>query len=246
MNGAARKEMNANASSKFVERAIVGTNEDTVFVRVVRMMGFGHARVLAQGSNGTRELLARIPKNKFGKKGATPITLNSVVSIFVGKDFDASVKTVHSEHFDITSILDDRQARDLVSKKVLPAWMLKSADEIASGVGITKTTEDDEGFDWEVSDEAEDVAGPAQTLGVALTKKEMREAVKTKSRQGVKVSKSSEDDEVDADVDTEPVEVNEEPHLPMREVRPEVKVASDAKWAALGVARSLDAMIDRI
>ena len=174
LSGSACKELNSIAASKVVERSIVGTNEDTAFARVVRMMGFGHARVIVQVSSGTKELLARIPKNKFGKKGSTPITTNSVVTIFVGKDFDPSSMS-QGDHFDITSILDDRQLRDLIAKQIVPSWMLKSVEDIANGIGLIKVTEDD-GFDWENSDSETDEI----TSGAALTRKQLRAAKKTK------------------------------------------------------------------
>ena len=180
LNGNACKELNTNASSKAVERTILGTNEDTVFGRVTRMLGFGHMRVLVQGSAGTRELSVRIPKGKFGKRGATPITTNSVVSIFVGKDFDASAKVYGAEHFDVTAIMDDRQVRDLVSRRCLPSWMLKSVDEITSGV---PTTTEEEGFEWEVTEE----------VGNAMTKKELREAKKTQGKQEADAEESLDD-----------------------------------------------------
>jgi len=146
LSGTARKEINFTASSEAVAEA--GTNAEIAFARVTRMMGMGHVNVLIPTSHGTRELTARIP-NKFGKRGATPITINSVVSIFVGSEFDPNVKTRSTEHFDITSILSDKQTYELFKRGCVPEWMLKSPDEVASGVVHEEET--GEGFEFDHS-----------------------------------------------------------------------------------------------
>jgi hypothetical protein len=132
-----------------VERAIVGTSEDTVFARVIRMLGFGQVRAIISTRAGTRELTVRIPHNKFGKRGATPITTNTIITIFVGKDFDPMEKC-RGEHFDLTAILNDRQAHELVQRRCIPSWMLKNCDEILNGVSRQEVEE--EGFEWDVSE----------------------------------------------------------------------------------------------
>jgi len=149
LSGTVCKELNNCAAAKMVERAIVGTSEDTAFARVIRMLGFGQVRAIIPSRVGTREVTVRIPHNKFGKRGATPITTNTIVAIFVGKDFDPMEKC-RGEHFDLTAILNDRQAHELVQRRCLPSWMLKSCDEILNGVSRQEIEE--EGFEWDVSE----------------------------------------------------------------------------------------------
>jgi hypothetical protein len=143
MSGAARKEMNRKASNDAVEGRMSGI----AFARVTRMVGENHIRVAIPCKTGYKEFLARIP-NKFGKKGSTPLTSNSVVSIYVGEEFDADEKIPENTHFDVTSILDDKQTYQLVKDGSLPAWMMKSPDEISSGILKADATEGD-GYEFD-------------------------------------------------------------------------------------------------
>lgn len=149
LSGTARKELNGKASASVVDGAIFGTDDATAFARVTKMLGMGHISVLIPTSRGTKELTARIP-NKFGKRGATPITINSVVSIYVGEDFDPLEPLRSTEHFDITAILSDKQTYELCKRSIIPAWMLKSPDEVASGV--TKNEVLTDGFEFDYSE----------------------------------------------------------------------------------------------
>jgi hypothetical protein len=145
MSGAARKEMNRKASSDAVEGRMIGIT----FARVTRMVGENHIRVAIPCKTGYKEFMARIP-NKFGKKGSTPLTTNSIVSIFVGEQFDPNDTIPENTHFDVTSILDDKQAYQLVKDGTIPSWMQKSPDEISSGVIKSDATAGD-GYEFEYS-----------------------------------------------------------------------------------------------
>lgn len=216
LSGTARKELNMTASHAVVDKAVVGTNEDTVFGRITKIWGNGHCEALVQ-HGGVRVTLhkVRIPKNRLGKKGSTPINTSTVVSIFVGKDFNAA-QVRAADQFDITSILDDKQVRMLVKEKVAPSWFMKTVDELASGVGMGAVAEE-EAWEWDASDDAassseeEAVAAAALAripggkavvgLGDALTKKQLREVkkavtkVKPASASGSGSKSDSSDDE---------------------------------------------------
>jgi len=171
------------AANKVLDRTVVGTNEDTVFGRITKMWGNGHCRAIIQWNDVRAELnKVRIPKNRLGKKGSTPITLSSVVAIFVGKDFDVS-NLKEGDQFDIMAVLDTRQARSLVKQELAPGWFLKSADEIASGVSIGPVSKD-EGWEWDTSD---DSAEEEDVTGDALTKKQLRELKKSKTHEAPRV-----------------------------------------------------------
>ena len=143
LSGAARKEINRKASADAVE----GRASGIAFARVIRMIGENHIRVAVASEHGYKEFMARIP-NKFGKKGSTPLTINNVVSIYVGDDFDPDEVLPGKVHFDVTCILDDKQAYQLVKDGTIPAWMMKSPEDIANGV--TKSTENEgEAFEFD-------------------------------------------------------------------------------------------------
>lgn len=193
LNAAARQALNATASSRILEKTAMGKNEDTCFARITKMLGMGHAVVRISSGDSTKELPVRIPP-KFGRRGATPITLNSVVSIFVGKDYDPLVKSLNTEHFDIIAIFTDRQARDMVLGDTIPSWMLRSVDEISSGIKVAIV--EDEGFEWDATPEGED----ALTGSQALTKAQLREAKKTAGKAILEAHRSKVDED-DFDVD---------------------------------------------
>ena len=182
LNGAACKELNMNAANKVLDRTVVGTNEDTVFGRITKMWGNGHCRAIIQWNDVRAELnKVRIPKNRLGKKGSTPITLSSVVAIFVGRDFDVS-NLKEGDQFDISAVLDTRQARALVKQELAPGWFLKSADEIASGVSMGPVSKD-EGWEWDTTEDS----GEDEVTGNAVTKKQLRELKKSKSHEAPRV-----------------------------------------------------------
>lgn len=269
LNGAARKELNMAASSAVVERTVVGTNEDTVFGRVTKMWGNGHCQTLVQ-SNGMRVELhkVRIPRNRLGKKGSTPINMSSVVAIFVGKEFEAS-KVRDTDQFDITAILDDKQVRSLVKQSLVPSWFLKNAEEIAAA---GPTVVEDEGFEWDTSDaessSAEEAALEAAveaaaavaisraykgkektTVGDALTKKQLREIKKAVGKASVgKPGKSAtshiavgeEDEDAVVPVETLDADIKQKEDEEFRATKKvaEKKVADNAAWSDFGAWRS--------
>lgn len=153
LSGSARKELNNKASAGAVDGAIYGKDDTVMFARVTKMLGMGHVTVMVPTKTGVKELTARIP-NKFGKRGATPITSNTVVSIYVGKDFDPAQSIRPSEHFDITAILNDKQTYELFKREIIPEWMLKSPDEVTSGV--VKNTVSGDGYEFDYSEPKEE------------------------------------------------------------------------------------------
>jgi hypothetical protein len=167
--GGARKEINSSRASDAVFIAMMTDTEreakkkriDFIFARVTKMVGGNHVRVAIESKRGPREINARIP-NIFGRRGATPITTRTIVSLYTGVAFDSD-KSDSSEHFDITSILTDRQATELVKAKLIPDWMM------ASDAEATKAGKPDEdGFEWDydavattsnVDEYTEDISG---------------------------------------------------------------------------------------
>lgn len=127
--------------------AIEGRVEGITFARVTRMLGENHIRVAIPTKHGYKEFMARIP-NKLGKKGSTPLTINNVVSIFVGNDFDPDEVMPEKIHFDVTCILDNKQAYQLVKDGTIPPWMLKSPEEVTSGV-IKSNTNEGDGYEFD-------------------------------------------------------------------------------------------------
>ena len=148
LSGTARKEINQKASNDAVEGRVSGIT----FARVTRMLGENHIRVAIPSKHGYKECMARIP-NKFGKKGSTPLTINNVVSIYVGETFDVE-ENIEKAHFDVTCILDSKQAYQLVKDGTIPGWMLKSPEEVTSGV-IKSSTQDGEGFEFDYHEDKE-------------------------------------------------------------------------------------------
>ena len=260
LNGTARKELNMAASHAVVDKAVVGTNEDSVFGRITKIWGNGHCEALVQhGSVRVTLHKVRIPKNRLGKKGSTPINTTTVVSIFVGKDFAPS-QVRNTDQFDITSILDDKQVRMLVKEKLAPSWFMKTVDELASGVGMGSVAEE-EAWEWDASDDAtssaeEEAAAAAAlaripggkavvTLGDALTKKQLREIKKAKasssSGSGSGRKSDSDDDEpivalAEAEDPLAKIAAAEETAFLAKAKKAEAK--SSADWSAFGAWRS--------
>ena len=245
LNGATCKELNMNASKAVVERTIVGTNEDTVFGRITKMWGNGHCRALVQWNGVKAELnKVRIPKNRLGKKGSTPINMSSVVSIFVGKDFDAS-NLRDTDQFDITSIIDDKQVLYMIKQELVPTWFMKTADELSSGL-VLGPVGDDEAWEWDdSSDETLDGAQSSLKGGlsssVALTKKQLREVKKAANKITSKTTTANVPAvETDDSDDEDGIDLFNTSTKPIIEKK---IVEDDSKWASIGAARS---WIDRI
>lgn len=126
--GATRREVNEQRIAKIVD----GKVDDTTFARVVKVLGGNHLRVAIDSRTGVKEVLVRIP-GLFLKKGATPLARDTVVSIFVGKDFNPNVD-LKDEMFDLVAILSQKQALFLEGEGMIPSWMTR-AGEIGAGVG---------------------------------------------------------------------------------------------------------------
>jgi hypothetical protein len=144
-----RKDLNNERAAK----AASGSEPGILFGRVVKLMGNGQVHVMIDGkSKGVKTLLVRLPRI-LQSRGATPLTNASVVSIFVGEEFDpdtdlkAGEGIISDYHFDITAIIDEKIAHKLVKEKVIPDWMVKS------DVGAKEDIRTDEGYTFEVEEE---------------------------------------------------------------------------------------------
>jgi hypothetical protein len=126
--GATRREVNEQRIAKIVD----GKLEGTTYARVVKVLGGNHLRVAIDSRSGVKEVLVRIP-GLFLKKGATPLAPDTVVSIFVGKDFNPNVD-LKGEMFDLIAILSQKQALFLEDEGKIPSWMTR-AGEIGAAVG---------------------------------------------------------------------------------------------------------------
>ena len=94
---------------------------DTMFARVTGHLGMGRVKAKLPTSRDFAEIQIQIP-NVFGRKGVTPINSQTIVAVYVGNDFDP-LRFDASVHFKMTSILNDKQAGELLEAGVIPAWM---------------------------------------------------------------------------------------------------------------------------
>lgn len=184
--GGARKEINEARASEAVSIAFMSEAErtrkkevvDFLFGRVTKHTGANHVRVAIPTKKGSREVPARIP-NIFTRRGATPITTRSVVAIFTGEDYDPDDSAGAgrgTEHFDIISILTERQTKDLMKAGLIPDWMI-STDTGDAAAGKT----DDAGFVWATADDEDDAdtdedaaAGGKTAAGAGIRRKESK------------------------------------------------------------------------
>lgn len=194
--GGARKEINETRATEAVHAMLMSDKErakksvvvDFVFGRVTKMTGANHVRVAIASKHGSREVAARIP-NIFARRGATPITTRSVVTLHTGPDFDPDSKStdIAAEHYDITSILTERMVTDLIRSALIPDWM--NNVEVTPGVSAKS---DMEGFIFAEGDEDDDdgaAVGGAGTGGSGG-----RSKIGTK-----RTAPTAEDDDVDID-----------------------------------------------
>lgn len=157
LGGGARKEINKTRAAEAIAIAFMSDTErmrkskviDFVFGRVTKMTGANHVRVAIASKHGAREIAARIP-NIFARRGATPICTRTIVSVHTGPDFDPDMRSesTATEHYDITSILTDRQVADLKKAGVIPEWMVTSDAEDSKAGKV-----DEVGFEWDRDDE---------------------------------------------------------------------------------------------
>lgn len=152
ISGTKRKEINEMRAAD----AVAGRAEGILFGRVVKLLGNGQVHVMiATETIGPKTLLVRLPR-LLSKRGSTPLCSTSIVSIFVGIDFNPDVELKPGEEivsdymFDITSIIEEKIAQKLVKDGVIPEWMVKS--------GTVETTElvKDEGFVFQAESESEE------------------------------------------------------------------------------------------
>ena len=141
LSGTARRELN----NQRVAKVVGGKIEGCAFARVTRMVGFNHVKAAIDASHGAKELIARIP-SAFSRRGATPLAIGSIISVFVGAEFDPEDKISTADKFDVIAILNSKQARLLQREGVIPSWML-----IDGGEAITVT--DGGGFEFEADDD---------------------------------------------------------------------------------------------
>jgi hypothetical protein len=184
LSGDARKEINATRIAdmfKLLSDIQRGRKTkdvvDFAFARVVKALGANHMRVAIDGPHGPFEIIARIP-NIYARRGATPVTTRSVVTIYTGTGFDAKTYTPKaSDQFDITAILGLKDTQKLRDLGYLPDWMMREADAIYiegaisegyefdySG-GLAEEDEDDEDDDEDdEDDDSEDDEGKPRPL----------------------------------------------------------------------------------
>ena len=141
-SGGARKELNEER----VAKTISGEASGIQMARVVKILGMGRVNVLMEMKGRPETVQARIP-SIFQRKGATPIDTNSIVSIFVGEDFDPKIDTLMGSHLEITAILTNKDAQALKDRGELPAWMTQS--EPLSYSGAVVSAPDDVGFEFD-------------------------------------------------------------------------------------------------
>lgn len=196
-SGADRKNANIRTASEAVE----GKRPGTMFARVLKMLGMNHINVAIPTKSGYKEVQARI-KPKLGRKGSTPLTINNVVCIYVGEGFDPEEKLQGNEHFDVECILDDRQAYQLIKEGKIPGWMLKSPEEVSSGVSKSKEMTDGFEFDYHSDGEKD---GEKEKDGIEKGQMENEIVVQTGSKKksdrdplgGAEVSARKADSKID-------------------------------------------------
>ena len=126
MNGAARRELNEKRCGLIIS----GKMEGVSFARVTKMVGGLFVRAALDSKSGPKEVLVRIP-SAFSRRGATPLTTSSVISVFVGKDFDINIdKLSDSDRFDLIAIISRKQAAILQSDDTIPEWMTAAVTDI--------------------------------------------------------------------------------------------------------------------
>jgi hypothetical protein len=169
ISGGARKEINGRRAAE----AVSGKTEGIIFARITKVVGSGHAKASIDSKRGPKELLVRIP-NLLGRRGATPINASSVVSIYVGVDFDPNEPINPSDHFDITAILTQKQAYSLQKDGEIPSWMAQDIDKMEA------TAEKESGFEFDYSEKAageEDDSSDEESDVPGFSRKAAREDV---------------------------------------------------------------------
>ena len=165
LSGEARKTVNKTRADKVAS----GKAEGEQVGRVVKHLGMGRIEV-ALDLDGRRETVqARIPK-VFGRKGTTPITTSSIVSIFVGNEFDPKKDSLVGSKLEVTSILSDVQIQTMKDSGDLPLWMLVR-DPTSGTAFVTAPDEEMFEFDYSVVEEKTEKAEKAVEKTVVVSRK---------------------------------------------------------------------------
>ena len=176
ISGAKRREVNELRAAA----AVSGRMEGILFGRVIKLLGNGQVHVMIDsGRNGLKTLLVRLPR-LFSRKGATPLNSSSIVSIFVGKEFNTDTdlkpgEAVVTEYdFDITSIIDEKSAHKLVKDGEIPEWMIKSGatdkSELVKDEAFLFTKEDSDSEEEADADGGAGAAAPSGVLKIVAPK----------------------------------------------------------------------------
>jgi hypothetical protein len=176
VTGARRAEVNDVRSDGLVTGAIDAKQRDvpfeTLFARVTGHLGMGRVKANLPSDRGITEIQVQIP-NLLGRKGATPINSQTVVAVFVGKDFNPN-KFDATVHFKMTCIISPRQVGALAEAGVVPEWMTVSDAAAVGGAGVdTGIT-----FDYTGAEGDEDEDSEEASEGDDSEEEEAKKAVK--------------------------------------------------------------------
>jgi len=151
LSGEARKTVNTTRADKVAS----GKAEGEQVGRVIKHLGMGRIEVMLDLDGRRETIQARIPK-VFGRKGTTPITTSSIVSIFVGNEFDPKKDSLVGSKLEVTSILSDVQIQTMKDLGDLPAWMLVRDPSSATALVSAPDTEEMFEFDYSAVEEKEE------------------------------------------------------------------------------------------
>ena len=186
VSGAKRQELNGNRTSKILETE----SKEHSFARIVKHLGMGRVSAMVAGARGSpTQIVLQIPKI-FGRKGSTPITSSSVVTIYVGAGFNPETDFDPKTHFQVTSILTEKQAYELKEEGRIPAWMTtvdKAAEDAGTKeeafefdrLGTTKEEEDeeDEEGEDEEDEESNSKSSEEETNKIHFSRKAAKDSV---------------------------------------------------------------------
>jgi len=203
VTGARRAEVNDVRSDGLVTGAIDAKQRDvpfeTLFARVTGHLGMGRVKANLPSDRGITEIQVQIP-NLLGRKGATPINSQTVVAVFVGKDFNPN-KFDATVHFKMTCIISPRQVAALAEAGVVPEWMTVSDAAAVGGAGgdtgITFDYTGAEGDEDEDSEEASEGASEgddSEEEEAAKAAKAAEEAAKAEKAEKERVAKAKADE----------------------------------------------------
>jgi len=155
LSGEARKTVNKTRADKVA----LGKAEGEQVGRVIKHLGMGRIEVVLDLDGRRETVQARIPK-VFGRKGTTPITSSSIVSIFVGNEFNPKKDSLVGSKLEVTSILSDVQIQTMKDSGDLPAWML--VRDPTSGTALVTAPDDGETYEFDYTAVEEETAETAE------------------------------------------------------------------------------------